>query len=214
MMRRAFTLIELLVVIVIISIIIGLIVPAFTTIGRAQSLTNGASMVVDQLAFARQTALARNRVVEVRFYKRRENPEMPDDPVANPLRFRAFRSVIYDGKVLNASPLNAIQNLPTNVVIMEEQAFSTLIFPYDDAVPSRVWQEEATTGYNEKMKYQFVRFKPDGSTDLPPNGTADEDKWFLTVKLATDPITEKKPANNYVTAMVDPTSGRVRTFRP
>ncbi|MEA3210001.1 MAG: hypothetical protein QOE70_3058 [Chthoniobacter sp.] len=214
MTRRAFSLIELLVVIVIISILVGLMVPAVLTMGRAQSLSSGAAAVVDQLTFARQTALARNRVVEVRFYRRRENPEMPDDPVINPVRFRALRTVIYDQKVQTWSPLSTMQSLPTNVVIMEEQAFSTLMFPYEDLVPSRVWQEETISGYNEKLKYQFIRFKPSGSTDLPPDGTTDADKWFLTVKLANDPIVEKKPAYNYVTAMVEPVSGRVRTFRP
>ncbi len=214
MKRRGFSLIELLVVIAIITIIVGLIAPAFTSLSRAQSLTTGAASVVDQLNLARQTALARNRVVEVRFYLRRENPDFPADPTANPEKFRSLRTIIYDGQVRSYSPLTAMQKLPSNVIVMDEREFSTLLFPFTDTAPAREWNEEQLPGGEGRVKYQYVRFKPGGGTDLHPNGTPDADRWFLTVKLGNDPPADSKPAHNYVTAMLDPVSGRVRTFRP
>ena len=226
MKRRAFSLVELLTVISIITIIMGLVVPAFTSMGRAQSLSTGAATVIDHLALARQTALASNRLVEVRFYKRRENPAFPADPVANPEQFRSVQTFVYDERlvqdagakpsmVLTAIPLDSLQNLPTNVIVMEEKEFSTLISPTAGPT-SRAWKDEILPGQEGTVKYQAVRFKPTGGTDLPQNGTTDgtNDKWFLTVKLATDPAIGNKPAANYVTAMLDPLSGRVRTFRP
>jgi uncharacterized protein (TIGR02596 family) len=212
--RRAFSLIELLMVISIIAIIVALTVPAFNQIGRAQALAKGTSAVIDLLAFARQTALAQNRVVEVRFYRRRENPAQAEDPVANPSRFRACRAVIYDEKVLTYRPLTALENLPVRIIVMDDRKFSTAIFPYKDTVPARPLQEEMLFGEKEPTKFQCIRFKPNGATDLNPMGTPDQDKWSLTIKSDNDPVMAEKPAHNYATAMLEPVSGRVRIFRP
>lgn len=214
MKNRGFSLIELLVVMAIITLVIGLLVPAFSSIGRAQALTSGGSAIIDSLTSARQTALAQNRVVEVRFYKRRENPGYPADPVANAEKFRSFRSVIYDDQVRHYRPLTAIQNLPAGVIIAEEAEFSSLLHPYTDTVPSRKLDKESLPGGEGEVEFQCIRFRPTGGTDLPPAGTPDNDKWFLTVKYESDPVVEGKPARNYVTAMLEPVSGRVRTFRP
>lgn len=214
MRRRAFSLVELLMVISIIAIIVALLVPAFNQIGRAQALATGASAVIDQLAFARQTALAQNRVVEVRFYQRRENPAQAESAAANPVRFRACRTVIYDEQVRSFKYLNAIENLPARIIIMDDQTFSTAIFPFTDTVPPRLLQEESLFGETEPTKFQSIRFKPNGATDLSPMGTPNKDKWSLSIKSDNDPAAAGKPANNYVTAMLDPVSGRVRVFRP
>ena len=65
------------------------------------------------------------------------------------------------------------------------------------------------------MSYQFIRFKPTGGTDLSITGTpAPVDKWFLTLKSDNDVATSTRPANNYYTIMLDPVSGRARTYRP
>ena len=75
---RAFSLVELLVVIAVIAIVAGYAVPAVTTMLKGSQLTQGSQMVVDQIALARQTALSRNRSVEVRFYKYAD-PETPGE---------------------------------------------------------------------------------------------------------------------------------------
>jgi hypothetical protein len=88
------------------------------------------------------------------------------------------------------------------------------MYPFTDTVPARNWGEETLPSGEGAVKYQFIRFKPGGGTDLGINGTSNNDKWFLTIKSANSPVSAKRPADNYVTAMLDPVSGRVRTFRP
>ncbi len=224
--RRAFSLLELLVVMAIIAIIAALTLPAFNNLGRAQSLSSAGSNLLDQFALARQTAVAQNRVVEVRFYKRRENPAQPASESVNPERFRSFRTMIYEEPVRDATgnfvtmaiALTTMQDLPTRVVISEEQVFSTLIFPYTNTAPPRPLLRENISDAERDVTYQVVRFRANGGTDLGVNGTPDGDKWFLTIKSDNDPKvgtgTSARPANNFFTIMLDSVSGRARAYRP
>jgi uncharacterized protein (TIGR02596 family) len=202
----AFTLIELIVVLAIIGILAVLIVPAFNSINRASNLTNSAALIVDQLTRARQEALSQNRVVEVRFYK------LPGE-VGSPPAYRAFRIFVYDESVQFAAPLTAVLTLSPGVIVMDDQTFSTLLNtdsnkrtlnPATDTIPGR----------NDPVSYQAFRFRPSGGTDLDPNGAPGPDKWFLTVKSEIDVQDGSFPAHNYVTATLDPVSGRMRIFRP
>lgn len=63
----AFSLIEILVVLALVSILMALIVPAFSSLLRNGDVTRGGQILTDQANLARQTASARNRVVELRF---------------------------------------------------------------------------------------------------------------------------------------------------
>ena len=88
---RAFSLVELLVVMAVIAIVAGFAVPAVTTMLKGSQLTQGSQMVVDQIALARQTALSRNRSVEVRFYKFAD-PEIPGEDVKKPETWQIGRA--------------------------------------------------------------------------------------------------------------------------
>lgn len=209
MKRHAFTLIELLAVVAVIGIIAALVMPSVTSINRAQSITSGAASLIDELATARQTALAQNRVVEVRFYKRTENPGLEDGSTA---KFRSFNTVIYDEQVRTSRPLTAIQTLPARVVVLDDEQFSTLMRPYTSTVPPRTLRQETLP--EGKVDYQAIRFRPTGGTDLSPAGAPNDDKWFLSVASENDAVVDGKPGRNFATLMLDPVAGRVRTFRP
>ena len=75
--RRAFTLIELLVVIAIIAILFVLVVPAFTTVKRADEVTNSAYTIKGILERARASAMANNTYVWVGFYEENATASAP-----------------------------------------------------------------------------------------------------------------------------------------
>ena len=231
MKQRAFSLIELMAVMAIIAIIALLTLPAFNGLGKAQAMTSAGSSLLDQLAAARQTAVAQNRVVEVRLYKRRENPAQPVS-TANAERFRAFRTMIYDENVLNAFAHTTMQEFPARVVLNETPKYSTLIYPYPKDNPvgygGRLSIKPTTAGYSDDtgLEYQVIRFKPTGRTDLLETGTpsagaapdagTNGDRWFLTIQSENPEkdVPTGRPSNNYFTLILDPVSGRVRIYRP
>ncbi len=228
---RAFSLVELLVVIAVIAIVAGFAVPAVTTMLKGSQLTQGSQMVVDQIALARQTALSRNRSVEVRFYKFCD-PEIPgEDPTKPETGF--FRSlqvfeVLDSGTALPSGP---VQRLPMNV-IMHEAELSTLLnkkerprVTKDDVAKDGSAPEIPGMPEGAKKSYEYVsfRFLPDGSTNLPPTGTVTVtptgDSWYITLLNpkaagATKLGTRDGEANNYFTMQIDPITGSTRSYRP
>lgn len=227
---RAFSLVELLVVVAVIAIIAGFAVPAVTTMIRGSQLTQGSQMVLDQMSLARQTALAKNRPVDVRFYKFAdpETPgETPDKPDTGYFRALQVFEILDNGGAL---PLGPIQRLPVNV-IMNEKGLSTLL---NEAEPSRVRvtkpldsdPEMPDNVVKKNYHYMSLRFQPDGSTDLPQGGTVTDpkgDSWYVTLVNATDAnattvgaagSAAKPAAANYFTLQVDPITGTTRPYRP
>lgn len=203
--RTGFTLIELIVVCAIIVILIVLVVPAVTTIGRGSAITNAGSMLVDQLNLARQTALTQNRMVEVRFYL------LPAE-TGSAEAVRAFELFLYDEAGRTTSPLGKINHFPTGVVAMADVVFSTIL---SDETNDRGPEKAIVPALNDReVHYKSLRFRPGGATDLNPNGTSTGDKWFVSVRSENDAVVTGRPANNYMTVMLDPVSGRIRTFRP
>ena len=69
-------------------------------------------------------------------------------------------------------------------------------------------------GATSPSTYISFLFRSTGGTNLTPVDPPDG-KWFLTVYLANAPknATTGIP-DNYFTALVEPVTGRVRTFRP
>ena len=232
---RAFSLVELLVVIAVIAIIAGYAVPAVTSMLKGSQLTQGSQMVVDQIALARQTALSRNRSVEVRFYKYAD-PETPGEDLEkqDTWLFHGLQTFeILDNGV--ALPLGTVQRLPVNV-IMHEKELSTLINGRRDAsgkfsVPGNtdpgIPGMPSGIAVKDQYVYTAFRFLPDGSTDLSPTGatgtgtpaTTVGDSWYVTLVNPKDVNATKLgvkdgEAGNYFTLQIDPVTGSTRSYRP
>jgi uncharacterized protein (TIGR02596 family) len=239
---RGFTLVELLMVMAIMLVVMGLVVSAFPSLGKAGNLTNGTASFVDALNQARQYALSQNRTVEVRFYYL---PGPTDGTTCT--AYRAMRIIVCDANGLTMDPVNTtsysagakpglIQKLPVGIIIYTDTTgkFTTLLPAMSNSTsPSPTWPGAISTslkaatgtetlpGATTATSYAAFQFKPTGGTNLDPLGTigsnsSTSDKWFMSFKIQTDPIPtgSTKPAINFITVVVDPITGRVRSYRP
>lgn len=200
MMRRVgrggFSLVELLLVIGIISIILAFVVPAADHALRGSSLAQSGQMVGDQIAAARQIAVARNRTIYVRFY------ELPGEGVNEERAFCAVQLLAQneDGTV---DPVSKVNRLHENVCILDTATYSTLIAGSPDTGSETVQGRSAN--------YVGFRFLPDGSTDLSPTGA---DGWFLTLVNRGEPVSGSEIPGNFYTIRLNPRTGQTRVFRP
>jgi uncharacterized protein (TIGR02596 family) len=217
-----FSLIELLVVIAIIGIIGTIAVPAVGSLLKGSSLTQAANLLRDQVSLARQHALSKNRVVELRFY-RFGDPEQPGEKAEDPSTgfFRGLQFFeIGDGGV--PIPVGKVARFPDSMMMHASggggsSSLSTLL---ETDIASRLVTKGALSpndpelprGVKRNYDYVAFRFLPDGSTNLPPTGT----KWFITVHAASDlpKATGGQPPPNFFTWMIDPVSGTSKVFRP
>ena len=217
---RGFTLVELLVVIAMIALLATFAVPSIDSMIGANDINRSQQAVQDSLAFARQTAIARNRRVEVRFYKL-DHPES----VGSDQTFCAMQAFLID-ESNKVAPVGRITRLPRSVLMNEAEANSTLI----GKLPKKTnWTADTgpdpqiplgSNGKNYDAK--AFQFRPDGSTNLiPPT-----DKWFVTIHATRSGLADTfrddrvggikatRPPLNFVTLQIDPVSGSVRSYRP
>ena len=225
--RRAFSLIELVVVIAIIAIVAAFAVPAVGDIMKGSKLTQASQMLVDQFTLARQSALSRNRSIEVRFY-RFGDPEVPGEDMTKPLtgQFRAIQAfeIIESGAAL---PISRVEMLPVGIIMAANttsptETLSTLL----DAQPQTQAVNDPTAPplpRGIKLNYEWVSFRylSDGSTNLTPASS-----WYVTLHGLTDKPTSAgsssggtsgggvTPPANFFTLQIDPVSGATKTFRP
>lgn len=194
MRQRAFSLVELLLVVVILMIVLSFTLPAINSVVRGGSITRAGQMVGDQIALARQAAVARNQTVELRLFK------LPGEGVDDQARYRAIQTVVQkeDGSF---QPLSRVLKFEPHTEVSDSAQLSTLV-----ASPTVKGSADVA---GQTVPYVGFRFRPDGSTDLSFTAS---DGWFLTVK-DTRPSDDAIPKNFY-TIRVDPHTGRTRVFRP
>ena len=182
----AFSLIELLVVVAIFSIMVALVIPAFTQVRAAGVLTRGGQVLADQIALARQEASTKNRDMEVRI-------------VDVGGVYRAVQLWIRGEPATR--PLGRIEQLPDGVVVSSD----TLLSPLLGASP--IVGGTAVFGALGSCPYKGFRIRADGTLDAAVNLSNN----FLTVQSANDVTV---PPNNYFTVRVNPVTSQVTIHRP
>jgi uncharacterized protein (TIGR02596 family) len=200
--KNGFSLMELLVVMALITIILTFAIPATTSMMKSNSLTQGSQALVSSLALARQTAIAKNRNVEVRFLKFKD--EEQGDTTEE---FRGIQTV----EIMSSSraqPLGRLEKLPASVIINSTPELSSIL---DTGRRRERNGTESLGRLGTDYSYMAIRFRPDGSVDLAP----DETPWFLTLheQRGGEAPTATPPAN-FVTIEIDPFTGALKFYRP
>ncbi len=213
--RRGFTLIELLLVMAIITMIASLTVPAMRGILDGLNIAGAGDTVGAELALARQSAVSRNLPVEVRFYK---------DGTGNPGEYRSMSLVIPPSSTSagnRVDRLTSLKSLPTGVGFdLTEPKFSTILSGATAADPTNpdqlgpISDTEPTDAPKQVAGKEYVAFtfRPDGTTNLD---ATTGNSWCLTVRKINDATgNSDRPANNFISIVVDPLSGKTLSFQP
>lgn len=193
----------------IVAIVATFVVPAAFTILNGSNLTQASQMIEDRIGLARQTALAHNDLVEVRFYQYAD-PAVAGEIVGQPAtgRYRAMQSFeqLSSGAF---SPLGSVQQLPNAVILDAGPTLSTLL----GSAQAKTWSTASPqpriprAGLNYNCCY--FQFRSDGSTNLSTSGT-----WFLTLHSLQAGDSMTSPPPNFFTVQIDPSNGHTRFFRP
>ena len=210
---RGFTLVEMLLVIAVIIILTGLIVPAITPLLRGTQITQGGDLVTSQLEVARQTALARNRSVQVRICRPNNGQYTSIMPLIASFATNQNGTLQTnsDGTPkITYTLLGKPVSLPNGVLIDSGTKLSTILNPAGVTATSAPTTDPQLGNQGTNYQYIAFQFRPDGSTDLGTAGSP----WFLTVHNATDGDGLQNPPSNYCTIQVDPYNGHLQQFRP
>lgn len=182
---RGFSLIELLAVIVIVLLVMMMLVPAVSSIQRANDLTRTGALLRDQLQLARQLAIADNvSVFACLCQSGGASGEFNLLVLARPDANGVFR------------PIGKAFRFPSGIAISTNAQWSSLA-----ALALTNVQVEGGV-----LPCRQIKFKPSGSAAL--DSTSD---WFLTAMHA--PSASGTPAN-FVAVAIDPMTGRVFSYQP
>ena len=200
--NRGFTLIELLTVMGILVLLAALTVPAYQSLTNSLALTRAANLCLDNLSQARQEALTKGDITEVRFYKA-NHPGSSGETYYRIIRL--VRINIDDTGTITESDLIKPSLLPVGTAISEMATFSTLV------TESPIEGESLLPGWGEDLfEYVGFRFARDGSTNLSPSATQN---WFVTLVPEKDATASKQP-DNFATVRIDPQTGRSQLYQP
>ncbi len=195
---RGFSLIELLTVLAIIAILSALMLPALNSIGQGYNITTAGQTVVDQMALARQLALAKNRNAEVRFY-------MAKSPGGTGAVFRGLQvwSQTRKNGMLVYEPASKILWLRDGFKILESETYSPLLGTTFSSGYKGSTDLPAGADY-----YVAVRFRSSGA----PEASMAFSNNFVTITQERE--TGDAVPKNFFTVQIDPLTGRSAVYRP
>lgn len=218
-LERGFTIVELLVVMLVILILGSLASSLLPSISNRSRLSEAATMLSEELAYARSLAELENREIEVRFYEY-VDPDHPSDSPA----FHSFQVLAYEvvtdpsdpdyvplgtaGFVPPVRGVTAVRRLPEGIVFHDESGESTLL--NDASRTSFLAAASITLPDGTPAMAAGFRYRPAGTTDLDL-----AKDWYVTLVQASDAIGNggSLPAD-FATIQIDPFTGTHHVLRP
>jgi uncharacterized protein (TIGR02596 family) len=161
----------------------------------AGRLAAGGRMLIDEITFARQTALSRNLPVELRLYKLPKQ----DTTTGGPTVWRGFQ--VFE---MGSAGEKAAGNLKlfTAPVIISPDVTQSPMLTMTPKAPTKDVGPFAPAS----VSYVALRFSPSGMASVTNSNN------FATLVLEKGrPLSE---GANFVTIQVNPVTGAVRSFRP
>ena len=200
------------------AIILGMAVPAINSMLNSYNLKLAVQNVGGQLNFARQSALANNQSVEVRFYN------ITDANNSSRTTYRAMQCFFVDNNTGLASttvgPVAKPYFFPAGVVISSDSAAASTLFSSSSGISGI--NPRAPPDANHPLPppysnasvygapaYLYFHFRPTGQTDLSAGTTP-----FLTIYSENSKIIANNLPADYVTLQIDSINGSVRSYEP
>jgi uncharacterized protein (TIGR02596 family) len=196
--RGAFSLVELLVVIAIIVLLASFAAPALNSVVRGSSLNRAGQMIADQLAFARQEAVTKNRDIQVRIFT---SDSVTNGGVSGLQLWQVEEGL--SGPTTNS--VGRVQKLPVGVVFNPNATVSPLLSISTNGGGVAGSMNIPSLG---AVNYTGFRIRANGMLD-----NAIGTNNFVTLQNSTPPATASVPANFY-TIQVNPITGKVINYRP
>ena len=188
----AFSLIEVLVVLGVISIVAVLTLPTLNSAFTSAKINSATQMIADTIALARQEAVAKDRYVQVRFYKITTGTQQGWRAI------QVFRMEPNSGGSTTVA-VTRLQTLPDGIIL--SPTLSPLLTA-DSAISGT-----DTLPIYGSTSYGGFCFLPSGETE---NSLTAQNN-YITVQNATSP---GAPPSNYSTLQVNLVTGKVITYRP
>lgn len=211
--KNAFTLIEILVVVAIMTVLLTLAASSASRMLETINMREAIQSIQSQFENARQTASTQNKVILVRIYKEKNEFEgeedqwraiefgvpnlslNPDDP--------NFQNPEIAGYEPDIKPLTPITRLPSGYIFHPSSTYSSLLTNH---AALQVGNSMDPSGRTREY-YGFI-ILPDNRTNLPAT-----ENWTLTIVKETD-FKSSGLSKNYATLELDPSTARVRVYRP
>jgi len=202
---QAFSLLELLVVMAIVGALSAVAVGTFNQTLRGTRITSTAQAVSDAMSLARNTALARNVPVQLRFYK------LPDIDLPNgaPTIYRGMQIFVCESRATNALTKPIL--FPQQIVISANAKKSSIL-----------QLTETTPGGSDPAKlsgmtytYIFMTFGANGIVQPASNALlTSTNEWYVTLQAQRDLATDSSWPINYATVKINPVTGSTQIFQP